>query len=475
MAHKLEIALGASTFSLSGSSTSSSQTLMNYVPRSPNLSVIQSNSIIRDGGRRAVTTRRNVTETATFRISASSANEMRSTIQDLERAFLRAEMRQQIRSGSRVYVNWTPSDISPEEYRSEVLSGKIIPKEDTLNWRWGRYDIEVDAVWSRMYYWEETAERNIPLTNGNGTGTVAVLTVYNHDDAGAGHDNWVNIAGSDIKGVLPTPAIIKMENNDADDTLARVWIGHNVFSGGSAFNHVIEAEDATSGGSSVTDATNSGGAYRTRDWTGTGEIQLMVWTLAASDLNLAAGRWFHAIARFHNNSNLTDTTFKFIIHGSGGTGTVWEGPEVKPPTSPANIIQDLGLVKLPPWGGDIVSSGDMAISLRGRSDTSGNSTINLDYIHFLPVDSWRTLYVVVGSVDNTDRLVDDGVSEITYYDDNSGTTRYAPIAVSGDFIKLWPGIDQRVYFITHTGTGNDAPIDFNLGVTMSYRRRYLTI
>lgn len=475
MAHLLSIIEGPNTVSLSGSSTSSSQTLMMYIPRSPNLSTADSNSILRDGGVRPITTRRNVTESVSFRITGSDQSELQSTINEIERTLIHAERRQHRKSGSRIYANWQPEG-SACVYRSELLGGKINPKEETLSWRWNRFDIEVDLAWTRMFYWE-APEVQIPLTNKTISNTLNEIDMVNHTDGDAIDCNYIDIAGSDLEGVMRGGTRIELKN-DYVDPLAFLWMGQNVLGGGSAFLFYIQAEDATTGGSTVAAATSSCGNYRTRGWNTTSETELMEWTLTADQLQKASNNYFRVIARFHNGTHVQSTTFRWKIR-LGSTGPLlWEGAAHKPDASFGTIIRDLGTIQLPPGALDLENPAPLRLELYGRRNQSGDHEINLDYIQFFGVDGSRHLWISgVGNNgwENEDWLYDDSINQRAYIDDGMSGSMKAAIVKEGNPIELYPNEYQRIYFLTHESSLNQAPIDAGIAAKVYYRPRFLTV
>ena len=84
MGHTLNILHGAATCV---ALTSGCYVLMDYVPQAPDLSTLDTNSILSDGGERPVATYRNVTETARIMISASTPSAVQSGKQDIQKLF----------------------------------------------------------------------------------------------------------------------------------------------------------------------------------------------------------------------------------------------------------------------------------------------------------------------------------------------------------------------------------------------------
>jgi hypothetical protein len=85
----------------------------------------------------------------------------------------------------------------------------------------------------------------LSLTNGNGTDVTGGLLVYNHDDGGSGHDNWVEIDGDDISGDYPAKVklILESEAGESEKT-SKIYMG--IRKGDLTFVNILEDDDATS-------------------------------------------------------------------------------------------------------------------------------------------------------------------------------------------------------------------------------------
>jgi len=261
MAHTLRLTDYTTTINLNDFT---STRLIKYTPQSPNLSTVDlTPESLRDGGERIVTTRRNVTESAEIIIIGSTMDAVRSIVRQIEALLRQAEEYQKRHVGARVYVELDPG-ASGTVYRSEILSGKVEWPDDTLSMWWANRKTRVVIAWTRRYYWEGP-EIELPLTNGNGTNVTGGLTVYNHDDGDAGHDNYVQIAGADVGGVIPAPAKIRTLNTyNSSARSAQFFVAHNAFSTPTSFAHILEAENRNyvAGGAAPTADTSSSGGYR---------------------------------------------------------------------------------------------------------------------------------------------------------------------------------------------------------------------
>ena len=102
MTHTLQITRSGSTIDL----TSGSYTLLEYVPQSPNITTIDSNSVRRDGGRRTAVSRRNVSETARVLLVCDDPDLIQAEKQKIQNWFTLSEKNQTMVAGSPTYINF---------------------------------------------------------------------------------------------------------------------------------------------------------------------------------------------------------------------------------------------------------------------------------------------------------------------------------------------------------------------------------
>lgn len=182
--HTIRLVNGPETINLNGSAAGTTWVL-DYVPNTPNVSTIDFvPEALRDGGERISTTRRNVSESMDVSLTASSRDAMIASLNQIEAMFRRAEEYQARRVGSPTYLEMQP-DGAASMYRSEILSGKLQPGNDTLGFEWRNRRVTTTLFMTRRYYWEGP-ERELPLSNPMST-TYATggKTIYNFADEGA--------------------------------------------------------------------------------------------------------------------------------------------------------------------------------------------------------------------------------------------------------------------------------------------------
>ena len=189
MAHALSITDGTTTFGLS--TTNSMLTL--YVPTE------------------AQQGETSVTESVELMFYASSASAMQTAIQTLQRLLEGVRRRQQWGVGPRVYFQFQP-DGDATTWRSEMLDARLEYKEDTLK-VFAQAKMPATLLVQRVPFWEG-ALTQIPLTNASASNNTSGITIYNHDDSGTNHDNYVQIAAADVGGSLPAPVKIQLRSEE---------------------------------------------------------------------------------------------------------------------------------------------------------------------------------------------------------------------------------------------------------------------
>ena len=437
MAHAMSITDGTTTFSLS----TTNAYLQRYVPVEPT----------KDDA--------TVTETIDLTFYGASTSAMQNAMQSLGRLFDTMRRRRSIGVGPRVYLQWQP-DGDATTWRSELLDARIEYQDDTLT-AWGQAKSPASLSIEREPFWEG-ALTQLPLTNANGTSNTSGLTVWNHDDSGVGHDNYVQIAAADVAGTIPAPVKIELTNatgsTQAYDT---IWAATNAFCDPANFVHVLEAESAVVTGSydSIgSNADSSGGQYVVK---AVNLANTQFFDLSAALLAKTQGHDFHLLARYRNygdmyvRPNLYDATGAYILR----TG---DEREIKAVST--NAIVDLGVIPLPPGG---YSTTPAAHRLCLKYRTTGAVSVQLDCFMLFPAVAFRRLSIV-GSVANGAKITDDPIEDRAYVT-ASGVDTPAVVRRSSP-VQVWPNTLQRIYFAW--GLQNTtAPIDQTFTVKAWYRPR----
>lgn len=465
MAHLLRLEKGGSTLDLVGDTNIIA---MDYTPQAPELSVAEYTDNLRDGGEVTGITRRNVTETCEILLNASTAGDLSDVqeyINQIENWIRSAEEKQRRRAGDPVYVEFTPHD-STGLWRSEILAGSVEINEIYPRWL-ARTHVQIIIYWTRRFYWEG-AEAELSLTNGNGTGTGGII-VNNCNDAT--RDNWIDINGVDVEGVIPAACRIEIENTYNNiRRLYNLYIGHNVWSNPASMSSILEGENADAGGSSVVAATCSGGYYQSVTSVGETQALALRWELSTAMLNAFAGGWFRLLGRIISTSTNTKLQAKVTFPSGTPLTPVAEAAEV---TLGSNYIQDLGVLQLPPWLRGETGLYPVDLTLYARRE-GGSGSFSLDFIQLTPLDSYRVLTPRGYGAAYGVTVVDDGIMNSLYttgWDISYKTGHYM---YRGEPIMLWPARDQRLYILGTSDVGSSA-VERTYSVRVYYRPRRLTL
>ncbi len=465
----LRVTDGTTTINLTGG-TNSFYLTEGYAPATPELSVIEATAqAVRDGGEVTAVTRRNPVETVVLTVAASTFSTAQTALRGLETLLQQALHRQNTGKGDAVYVEYRAAD-SGDVYRSELLYGRVEPDPETGTAGWAATGaLRCTVLWQRRYYWEG-ARTELALDN---TSTVSKatggVTVYNHSDSTAGHDNYVDIAAADVGGVLPAPAEIALYNSyNSVARTYRAYIGNNVFAAPATFAHILEGENKSyvAGGAAATaNADSSNGYYQIATWASDVETEALRWTLSAAFLATARGNRFRLLARVAaGTSTGVRVTAKVTL---AALTTVAEAPEVEVETG----LCDLGVLQLPPWLTGQTDLYELSLALYTR--LTGGGSLYLDYVQLTPLDGYRMLVPRGYGMAYTTTLVDDGITRTLYVDWGSSAKTGHYIG-HGAPLLLFPARAQRLYFLfTNSSGGTD--IVRTHTVRVYYRPRLLTI
>lgn len=444
MAHTLDIIYGAVTVNLS----SGSCMLLGYTPRPP------------------TDPDATVTESLKVEISGATIADVQTAYQAIGRAFGFARQKIKTQSGYRVFVNITPDGYTAA-YRSEIIDGSIVIEDGGFDAPWVEKRIDAVITWTRRGYWEGPLTA-LTLTNGSGSGTS--ITVYNHDDATANHDNWVQLAAGIVEGDLPTPIYLYANNTTAAGSLKDLYYTGNYIGIPASFTPLLEAESAT-GGTTTADATCSNGNRKDLSWAVTTETTLLTWTLSPSFLQYADNQFFMMLIRFSTAPAYTNLWLRFKVQWN--SQTVWQGPLIKAGTV---TLQELGAIQLPPGLLDAYSE-QLTLVLSGWRNQAGTHTLAIDFLHLMPMGNYRKIKAKSGStLAYAATLIDDQIEGDLY--SLNGSLYHAPTHIAIGRVVVWPGsipgVYQRIYFLHQDGAGG-AGVDRTLSIQIKYRPRRVTL
>lgn len=400
-----------------------------------------------------------VTETAEVLLSGT-ASSIRSTVTSIEQLFELARVRQRTKMGPRVYVEYQAVS-GDDYYRSEILNGRVQWSQNPGARRLSDTTPKVQiGVHLRRRGWWEGALTQLSLTSSaNGTPTTGYVTLYNKDDATASQTNWIGIASSQVDGSLPAPLKIEVAQADAS---ARAWrdiyLANNAFADPGNMDPFLLGSEALSGA--------------TANWTGssTHSVKRFVWQLGTTLLADTTGRYFRVLVA--PAASITSGSYVkawVLAYVSTSYQTLWEGDEVL--ASGAEVL-DLGAMPLPPGGYDTALT-NIALAISVRSETTGS--MQVDFVQLTPADWGQYRHVVQLGYDTSqnDGLIDDGIEELTYYNDAAAGTHFSIMRPYGMPLYVWPNRTQRLRVLINGGSGFAA--SWTMKAKAWYRPRTVTI
>lgn len=435
--------------------------LIRYKPEAPPISESELNFALKSGGEIPRILRRNIKEPITLYIPATL--DPSAITQSLERFFLAAENRQALRKGPKVYILFTATS-GDLEYRSELFYGQVKLTETSMETIEGGGTIITIEI-RRRFYWELNTLLQLPLTNRNGSNITNGLTLYNHTDGGAGHDNWATIAAGDIGGNIPAPVLLEYQNTTNDSSrISEIRTTINRESAPTTFTHILEGEARATGGTITADASASNGNYVNCSAIPINSTELLKWDLSSALLDAAGTNIFRPILRLANWTD-NDVWLKWVIRFD--VSTIYESPEF--------FVGNVPLVEspafhLPPYANDLGANYPLTLHLYGRS-ASGAGFIYLDFVQLSPMDGYRVLTPKGYGTPYNQSVVDDGIEEALYV--NTGSQKQG-IYISYGQLMLEPNRVHRIIVLVNTMTNGSTP-DRTLKLKAWFRPRRLTI
>lgn len=367
----------------------------------------------------------------------------------IQRILEDARQRQADRVGERVYLVYKIG--SGGEYRSEILGGDLAVSQGRMgmdNIRWNFVNASLNIT--RRNWWDgDEVELSITTMHGSGTGG---QDIDNFDDGLTG-SNAIVIESADVDGDLPCPVRLKLKNTAAGGSnVDRFYIGHNVADPDN-FWGTIEGESAT-GGSDVAEATCSGGEYKTTSWTSTSEGKRFEWSVPTATLDTCKGGLFVVMVRFFDQV-YSDLYMRFKLQAVVGAVyyEVWNGNLAL--MGEDSQLEYVDTVRLPPYLPGQTGITDLALELWARRNQSGTHTINLDYLHLLPISpqsGFNAFKSVTRGVDENEYFTHDSFEMIAYRTETGGD-KSGEFSHYGKGVFLAPGKKQRLYVLTRDYNG----------------------
>lgn len=369
-----------------------------------------------------------------------------------------------------VYLNFQ-LDATQTSYRSRVLGGSVV-FDGRLDKRWRQGRLAATVLVRRDVVWEGP-ETQLSVDNRHGSGTSGVPVHWRADST---HDNWVDIDAADIVGTLPGPARVEVTYpSDASYYITELYIHNGWRHPVTTPYHILEAENYTNtdGGTQVTDAAYSGGAYMAISLDAGLAENNVTWVLdegvsAGSQLRLKGdlGR-FLMLAR----ASTTDEVWAWLtLSGAGGSAS-WSGPRVRLSNLAGFDLVNLGVCEMPP-GYRSIGNWYGSLNLVLYTAASG-VTVNVDCLMVCPTDSCGYMTWQNVAMDTAKTIVMDAICQRRYLVDPVSSRVFLANGSWG-YIYLQPGVDNRLYFnYRRNTTGGDSAGTMTVKVYYRPRRRSL--
>lgn len=374
--------------------------------------------------------------------------------QAIERLLEAARRRASWGNGARVYLNFQ-QEASGVTQRAEVFDGSIEMVADSVHENAQNY---MGAVVKVSHGPWEGPRTEISITNSNGSGTGG-LSIYNHDDGGAGHDNYATVLSSYVDGAMSAPVEIQIQNLSTSKQINSIHVANDIQPSGTV-SAMLEGENGTATGGSSTVGSYSNGNVLSFTVNTTNTI---TWTLTAATLQYLNGRNIRLLGKFE----FSGTVYAKWWLELGGVKVTPVAPEVA--LSNQNYFQDLGPLPLPPGG--IIASDFAAMSLVISFRSIASVSMKCDFVQLTPSDDgvYRKLLMIqanytasVGAV-----FVSNGTDDYHYI--QSGGNKYPLVATRGNPLLVYPKRDQKLRFLLD---GSGFSVDWNLQVQLFYRPRW---
>ena len=379
-----------------------------------------------------------ISESMEIMFVASSGPNLQSAINTAELLLVKAKWRQDRPNAfPRVYLQMQV-DGEASTWRAEIIEGRLRPGEDALR-LWPNFKASYTFTFTRRA-WEGPRKELSISANGQSAATGG-RTITNNAN------NWVQIASSQVGGVLPAKVELQLTNAGGSGVNYRnFYIAVNAFS-----DPANLTQDLGSG--SVT-LTGSGSNYSGR----------ISYSLSSTLMTKTMGRVFKLIARF---TTQTGTIYvKPTLYEVNNLISIVDGDEIYMPLSAAGTkLIDLGSLALPGGGYSLVWT-DTVLGINARG--AAGYSVGINSLKLMATDSYqyiaqRGFQVAAGGLITFDNI------EGVYH--TGGQSVYS--VRSEKPLTLFPGVTQRINILQDEGTSSD--LAKTLTVRVYIRERRLTV
>jgi len=292
----------------------------------------------------------------------------------------------------------------------------------------------------------------LPFARGDEVTIISNTSITNTDDAL--HTNYIDFAGSLIKGDVPGPVRIRFTSNTASPRMTRFYVGMRNRGNAQNWVHTLEAESLSIGSSGSISAKNTiysgdtgdglGGRAVSWNLTTTGNVMLLSKSFAATTFP----ERFEGKARVLVRGSFSPYC-SYQVKMYYGVTPIREYPVKR--HSYGHL--DLGVVDVLPWAirrGDYSSAWDMAIYC--QPDSATLKTMVIDAIYLVPADDYKYRMWMYSGYDLQQNSAVEDNARFDQVHDMNGSYRTAIIEPSGLPIHATPNEDGKIIFVWESDT-----------------------
>lgn len=317
--------------------------------------------------------------------------------------------------------------------------------------------------------------------------TLSPFTVT--DDPSTGSNGMLfDVTG--IKGDVETPLVLTLPTGnlyDSSDPMSVLAVRRR--GTGSNVPFWLDAEGMTLGTDTTLPGNSSvmvpgGGNNFTRTSFATNSTMVRRIYMDTFPVALTADvRGIYRVFAGVRRSSATGTVNVQLGYTSSTAGILVQNDAVATAESANRCHMDLGLISFP-TGADPVTDGysNAELVVKGRyievraERTSGSSTLDFDYLLFLPADDCLAIIDWGDALSTTDEFVIDGIHEMIYTQTTSDEVYGSkPSVLAGGFPMVSPNVQNRIFWLRRVGRGATATKGETTVITVSYWPRYLFV
>ena len=411
------------------------------------------------------------TITEELKISVAGTRAQVQTALDTMAELLEFAEQKALSDYDRLYLRVEYDDIGVT-WQSEVLAGEVTGNRSGIATKEFGTDVLTMEI-RRLNFWEESAGGALKLTNQNGT-QQAAITVWNHTDGAAGHNNYIDISKEDIPGDLPAPVELNILHNDAGRTVSQVWIAQMETTGAlPSWKPIHEGElAAAASGTTLTstaDAASSSGYFARLNFTGGSEARIVSFEISYAQMSLFRGKYYKSIFRLANNHAYTDLWLKMKVTYGASHSVAYDSGWVQSGASIPYV--EFNAVKLPPYPAKSNYHGTMYISLYAMKTAAGAVQLDVDFLQLSPTDGYNRLDMIEAI--SAGYNIKEGENVGSYSWNNSTLFALPSHSRAGMPLVVTPGMNTRFFILHRSGSTMQIDTTFTVSMVIYKRRKYL--